>query len=59
MKRRLSDAARAWKRRQYRIRRQALLLLDCIAARASKDAAYDARVRERLMALADVAIGLE
>lgn len=56
MRRIQSEAYRAWKRRQYRKTRKAMDLLDRIAERAAKDPWFETRVRERLLALAQVAL---
>jgi len=55
MKRVLSDAARAARRRRQYALWKARNLLDRIVARAQKDAEFEALVRRRLLLLAEAA----
>jgi len=55
MKRVLSDAARAARRRRQYALWKARNLLDWIVARAQKDAEFKALVRQRLLLLAEAA----
>lgn len=55
MHRKLSDAARAARRRRFYLRRKALLELDAVVQRTKYDEVYAARVRARLLLLAQAA----
>ena len=57
MHRKLSDAARAIRRRRFYLRRKALAELEAVVERTKWDEAYAARVRARLLLLA-MAAGL-
>lgn len=55
MHRKLSDAARAARRRRFYLRRKALAELEAVVQRTKYDDAYAARVRARLLLLAQAA----